>query len=374
MYPAAPARPERITLRPPELNAASRARRHTPSMSGCGSRPGTGRIVAAVVAAVLIGLMIPMPAAVPRSSQPVAAARTAMAEPITEHVVVVSIDGLRPDAIEPFGAAELLRLMREGRYSLQAQTVLPSNTIPSHTALVTGVEPASHGVTWNDRTSVLVALLTWTDARRQVPTIFDLAREAGLSSAAVMAKSQMRQLGQPGPLHHLETPFFPFPHIKREWHADRVVAEVESYLIAEEGRPNLFFVHLADPDLTGHDHGWMSEEYGAAVQTADRALARILSAADAAFGRDGYTVIVTADHGGLGDGHGGSDPQEVTIPWITAGRGVVPGGALPDPIRIADTGATALWLLGLEVPAAWTSRPVESAYRPHPLPLPLPQD
>jgi arylsulfatase A-like enzyme len=327
-------------------------------------RPGTGSVVAIIVAVVVLGLMIPMPAAVPRETSRAAELPRRLAEPITEHVVVVSIDGLRPDAIEPFGAAEILRMMRRGRYSLQARTILPSNTIPSHTSLVTGVEPGIHGVTWNDRTSLLVALLTLSDRRRQVPTFFDLAEEAGLSSAAVMAKSQMRQLGRPASLDRLETPFFPFPHIKREWTAERVAAELETYLIAEGGRPNLLFLHLADPDLAGHDHGWMSEEYGAAVRRADRALARLLAAADTAFGPDGYTAILTSDHGGLGDGHGGADPREVTIPWITTGRGVDGVGELAMPIGIADTGATALWLLGVPLPSGWTSRPVEAAYSP----------
>jgi arylsulfatase A-like enzyme len=315
-----------------------------------------------LVAVVVLGLMIPMPAAVPRETSPLAEPPRLLAEPVTEHVVVISIDGLRPDAIEAFGAAEILRMMRRGRYSLQARTVLPSNTIPSHTSLVTGVEPAVHGVDWNDRTSLLVALLTLSDRRRQVPTFFDLAEAAGLSSAAVMAKSQMRQLGTSASPDRLETPFFPFPHIKREWNAERVVTEVETYLIAEGGRPNLLFLHLADPDLAGHDHGWMSEEYGAAVRRADRALARLLAAAETAFGPDGYTVILTSDHGGLGYGHGGSDPREVTIPWITTGRGVDGAGELTMPIGIADTSATALWLLGVPLPSGWTSRPVEAAY------------
>jgi hypothetical protein len=328
-----------------------------------GSSLSTAGIVAIVMGVLAVGFLTPMSAAVPNTTAAAAASTTRSTEPITEHVVVISVDGLRPDAIEAFGATEIQRMMREGRYSLGARTILPSNTIPGHTSLVTGVEPPIHGVTWNDRASVLFSLLTLTDRRRQVPTIFQFAGGAGLSSAAIMAKSQMRQLGQPGPLDHLAAPRYPLAHLKFEWDADRVVAEVEAYLLTGAGRPNLLFLHLADPDLAGHDHGWMSEPYGEAVRSADRALQRILAAADTAFGAGNYTVILTADHGGLGDGHGGSDPREVTIPWITVGRGVEPGGELEPPIGIEDTGATALWLLGLPLPAGVTGRPVETAYR-----------
>src|SRR5689334_12837495 len=57
---------------------------------------------------------------------------------VSDHVVVVSIDGLRPDAIARFKAPTLTRLMHEGRYSLSAQTISLSLTLPSHTSMLTG--------------------------------------------------------------------------------------------------------------------------------------------------------------------------------------------------------------------------------------------
>src|SRR5262245_4599238 len=65
---------------------------------------------------------------------------------LSEHVIIVSIDGLRPDAIKKFGADTMKRLMQEGSYSLHASTILPSKTLPSHTSMLTGVEPSEHGV------------------------------------------------------------------------------------------------------------------------------------------------------------------------------------------------------------------------------------
>jgi predicted AlkP superfamily pyrophosphatase or phosphodiesterase len=56
---------------------------------------------------------------------------------VSRHVVV-SIDGLRPDAISTYGAATLQRLMREGSYTLCASTIHPSTTLPSHTSMLTG--------------------------------------------------------------------------------------------------------------------------------------------------------------------------------------------------------------------------------------------
>src|SRR5262245_47318293 len=56
------------------------------------------------------------------------AARKTKAGFMTSHVVVISIDGLRPDAIEKFGATTMQRLMKEGSYTLTAQTIMPSKT------------------------------------------------------------------------------------------------------------------------------------------------------------------------------------------------------------------------------------------------------
>jgi arylsulfatase A-like enzyme len=62
----------------------------------------------------------------------------------------------------------------------------------------------------------------------------------------------------------------------------------------------------------------------------------------------------------------------MTIPWIAWGTGVKPG-RIETPIRTFDTAATTLWLLGVEVPANWAGRPVESAFnRPAAVTAPAP--
>src|SRR6187401_1871510 len=58
-------------------------------------------------------------------STPVLSARTLPLDSVTRNDVVVSIDGLRPDAIEAAGASTLGRLMREGSYTLSASTIQP---------------------------------------------------------------------------------------------------------------------------------------------------------------------------------------------------------------------------------------------------------
>lgn len=264
------------------------------------------------------------------------------------HVIVISIDGLRADAIERFGATTIQGLMRDGDYSLRARTILPSITLPSHTSMLTGVGPEVHGVTWNDN-------LLEEMGRVQQPTIFASARERGLSSAAFVSKGKFSHLLVPGDVDH-----FVVPEGDGSWAASRTVREVEEYLAGN--RPNLLFVHLREPDRYGHYFGWMGRIYGWAVRQSDDAVSRILASADEAFGQDNYTVIITADHGGNGRRHGTGDLSSQTIPWIVSGRGVAGSGELPDGIRTMDTAATVLWILGLPIPEFYEGAPVTEAF------------
>ena len=265
----------------------------------------------------------------------------------TEHVVVISIDGLRPDAIDRFGARTLQRLMREGSYTLRARTIMPSRTLPSHTSMLTGVEPADHGITWNsDETD--------THGVVEVPTIFAAAREHGLETAAFFSKTKFHHLEVPQSLDHVHS-----PHAGK-LSAGETVEEVEEYL--KTGKPNLMFVHIGEPDYAGHFWSWMSYMYGRAVRKADAAVASVLEQSDRAFGKGNYTVIVTADHGGHGWDHGSSDPRDVTIPWITWGKGVRGGTQLAGDVRTMDTAASALWLLGVPTTTASDGSPVAHAF------------
>ena len=266
---------------------------------------------------------------------------------VTDHVIVISIDGLRPDAIERFGAKRLQRMLREGAWSLEAQTIYPSKTLPSHTSMLTGVPPEVHGVTWNsDETDVRGVV--------EVTTVFEAAKQAGLSTAAFFSKSKFHHLQKPGTLDHTQAPDG-WVHLL----ASQTVEDVVRYLKFE--RPNLLFVHIAEPDYAGHTVGWMSGIYGWAVRRADAAVGEVLAAADRAYGRGNYTVVVTADHGGHGRDHGSADPRDMTIPWIAWGKGVRPG-QLPPGIRTMDTAATALWLLGVPIPEGWTGKPMAAAF------------
>ena len=267
---------------------------------------------------------------------------------VTNHVIVVSVDGLRPDAIVRFGAATIQRLMRAGSHTLDARTISLSKTLPSHTSMLTGELAEKHGITWNsDETA--------THGTVAIPTVFGIARQHQFHTAAFFSKGKFNHLEATGTLDHSQA-----PNGGGRWSADRTLTDVERYLVTQ--RPNLLFVHIAEPDYAGHLMGWMSWWYGRGVRSADAAVGRLVGAADRAFGAGNYTLILTADHGGHGRTHGSEALEDVKIPWIAFGRGTQGGTTLPSGIRTVDTAATVLWLLGLSPTTVWTGMPVRAAF------------
>jgi arylsulfatase A-like enzyme len=268
---------------------------------------------------------------------------------VTDHVLIISMDGLRPDAIPRFRPRGLSRLVCEGSYSLEAQTIVPSRTLPGHMSMVSGEPPEVHGVLHNND----------PDASRwevDVPTIFALAHEHGLTTAGIFSKTKFRQLYEPGTLDHADQPLNHLD-LRPAW---RTVDEAEFAI--RRLRPNLLFVHFAEPDYIGHLLGWMGRPYRWSVTWTDRAVAKLLLTADRVYGPANYTVILTSDHGGSGMSHGSADPVDTSIPWVAWGRGVRGGTTLGAGIRTMDTAATALWLLGVERPEEWIGQPVTDAF------------
>lgn len=256
-------------------------------------------------------------------------------------VLILSIDGLRPDAIDLTPMQNLKALMQVGAYSLVAQTISPSVTLVSHSSMLTGLCPEDHGVYWND----YIPGLGYANGI----DIFDLAQAAGLRTVMVVGKEKLRQVTEPE-----STDVYEFINDR-----DVVIAARVAELIPQGF--DLMFVHFPTPDWMGHAYGWLSSEQLSVLYRADEALQTILNTLENAGMREDTLIIVTADHGGHGTTHGTRQLEDMTIPWIIAGPGVR-HAVLPTNINTTDTAATAAWALGLPLPQEWDGLPVLEAF------------
>ena len=259
-----------------------------------------------------------------------------------DRAIVISIDGLRPDLLVRTDAHNIRWLMRSGTFSLWALTVPVAITLPSHTSMLTGVRPEIHGVTWNGDNP---------GAYPRVPTLFQVAKKSGLTTAMATGKTKFSTLAEPGSL---------------DWWSIRAASDAhvmdEAIGILRRHRPNLLFVHLPGTDTAGHTYGWGSPQQVEAVQQADTQVGRLLDALEQ-LGLLGSTfIILSADHGGTGFTHGGTDPRSRTIPWIASGPGVRRNYDLTRHpalrVRTEDTFATVSMMLGLPINSRIDGRPV----------------
>jgi len=262
--------------------------------------------------------------------------------PHASRVLILSIDGLRPDAIFAAPMPNLLNLMQNSAaYTLNAQTVYPSVTLISHSAMLVGVCPSKHGVYWND----YLPLLGYANGI----DIFDLAHAAGLQTVMYVGKEKLRQVTEPA-----STDIFVYINDRDLVIADRLIADFPQDF-------GLFFVHFPTPDWMGHEYGWMSPEQLSVAYRADEALGNILVEMDARGLRDDTLIIITADHGGYDTTHGTKRAEDMTIPWIAFGPGIQPK-VLTTQIHTMDTAATAAFILGLPIPPEWDGVPVYEAF------------
>jgi predicted AlkP superfamily pyrophosphatase or phosphodiesterase len=105
------------------------------------------------------------------------------------HVILISIDGLRPEFYKDAGwsMVNLRQAMKTGSYADGVTGVFPTVTYPSHTTMVTGVKPIKHGVYYNTPAEPLeiTGKWIWDYKTIKVPTVFSAAKEKGLKTASV---------------------------------------------------------------------------------------------------------------------------------------------------------------------------------------------
>jgi hypothetical protein len=278
------------------------------------------------------------PAAIPEPAQP----ETPTPGQI-QHVIIISIDGLRPDALFAADAPTLDSLIARGAYCPNAQTVKISETLPSHASMLSGMIPEKHGILWG------VPYMGWPGMNGS--TLLSVAHAAGLSTAMVFGKEKLNYLVLPNSVDELYGADVHDPEVK-DW----------AIKLIQAGLPNILFIHFPDVDRVGHAYGWMSPNQLQAITFVDGLIGEIVATLEDNGDLNSTLLIVTADHGGHGLRHGDDSAIDRTIPWLAVGPGVPQGITLTTTINTYDTAATALYALKLPIPKEWDGQPVMNIF------------
>jgi predicted AlkP superfamily pyrophosphatase or phosphodiesterase len=112
--------------------------------------------------------------------------------PISRHVILISISGLRADFVTQPDSFRLrmpriLSLRAKGGYAVGTEGVFPSQTIPAHATIVTGTTPADHGITSDYPFDIETGMEAETPyqslAGNRGESIWETSRRAGLTTA-----------------------------------------------------------------------------------------------------------------------------------------------------------------------------------------------
>ena len=250
--------------------------------------------------------------------------------PASERIVVlISLDGMAnyymddPKAEMP----TIRRLAAEGARAQKMKASMPTVTWPNHTTLVTGVNPAKHGVIGNsyfDRSKdAIVSLLPDPLFNKEEivksPTIYDVAKAAGLKTAGISwpatrgavtldwavpdvgTQALYEQFVTPQLLTEFSDAGIPWES-QEQWcktgrgrNRDRMYVQMLNHVIRHH-RPNVAMLHLVELDHVEHAKGPQSPEAYAAVKFLDDRVAEVLEELQKSFPGTA-TLIVSADHG-----------------------------------------------------------------------------
>ncbi len=236
-----------------------------------------------------------------------------------ERVVLISLDGLTAkDAASltdtEYGTPVLGKLASSGRRALSVTPTTPANTFPNHVTMVTGTSASRHGIFDNDKFAPGTdrhGLFYHYYSDIKVPTLFSVARSAGLKTAAIWwplttgAPVDHLLANIPGDVRERGALIFATASADiREVLGSPEQAEeisddlrLRAAIAALEGQPDFLALHFTALDSAQHQFGIGSKEARLALQTIDGQLGEFIDAMQSRGMFRGATIIVASDHG-----------------------------------------------------------------------------
>ncbi|MFQ6126851.1 MAG: alkaline phosphatase family protein [Candidatus Heimdallarchaeota archaeon] len=216
--------------------------------------------------------------------------------PLGNYVVIVVIDGARPDIVGEAETPNIDWIKENGTWFTNARCFTPSFSDPGDTSIGTGAKPSVAGVAFNNQE---------LNGDIGIDNIFKIVKETGETTSFTGSKSWLNLYGD----------WFNNYKVIGEGtrEMDSVVGDYAVELI-EQYNPKLLMVHLDDTDMAGHEYGAASDEYQQQIEGTDAEIGKIIEAIDNLGNLKETLFIITSDHGMRDEGgHGGWEEEALHI-------------------------------------------------------------
>jgi len=255
---------------------------------------------------------------------------------MNEKVLLILVDGMRPDSLEICRHPFISKMKEAGSYTGNAQTVMPSVTLPCHMSLFQSVPPIRHGILTN----------TYTPQVRPINGLCEQLSQSKKSCGLFYNWGELRDLAKPDSIAYgcyISGHIYSYKTVNV-----KITDEAIKYI--NNSNPDFTFLYLGYTDDVGHAYGWMTEEYIKSVYESWDCIERIVSSIS-----DDHIIIITAYHGGHDRSHGCDIPEDMTIPLFIKGKGFTPAKELKN-ANIMDIAPTITKLLGVEAADEWEGK------------------
>lgn len=268
-----------------------------------------------------------------------------------KHVVLIGIDGWGAYSVAKAKIPNIRQLMGNGAYTLKKRSVLPSSSAVNWASMYMGAGPELHGYCeWGSQVPDLPSRVVNEDGI--FPTIFSELR-------AVAPDAEIGSIYEwDGIRYLLDTLALSYDkHVKE---AGQDPAATARYAVAyiKDKKPTLANIVFDALDHTGHSEGHDTPAYYDKLEEIDGYIGQIVQAIKDAGIEEETIIIVTADHGGIGKGHGGRTMTEMETPFIICGKHVKKGTLIEDSMMQFDIASTIAAIFSLQQPQVWIGRPM----------------
>ncbi len=240
-------------------------------------------------------------------------------------LLILSVDALNAKDLDFIKTLpSFSRIIQEGLLVPRVTSVYPTLTYCCHSSIITGMYPAHHGVIHNEKPDPKQSLSQdwyWEKDNLRVPTLFDLAKSAGLTTANVLwpvmasakdaidynipeiwsnqGKSMTSLFLKHGSLSTLP---YVLKHRKKmqgtkQPYLDHFIAGVTKDILRHKN-PDLMTVHFTEVDSIRHQYGVFSSQAYNSLARTDRYIGEILDLLEKENRLDHTNIIVLGDHGG----------------------------------------------------------------------------